>query len=67
MYLPKEMPQAQVLVTVKTYPLPSSKYGELVCTAGLLNNGKWVRIYPVPYRLLSDDRKYPKYSIEKLI
>ena len=24
----------RVLITVKTYPIPSSRYDELVCTAG---------------------------------
>src|SRR5947209_15003396 len=61
MYLPQEMPQAQVLITVKTYPLPSNKYEELVCTAGMLGDGKWVRIYPVPFRALPYDQQYQKY------
>ena len=62
MYLPENLPSARVLVTVKTYPLPSSKYGELVCTAGLLESGKWIRIYPIPLTFLINDNKYPKYS-----
>ena len=62
MQLPPEIPQARVLVTVKTYPLPSSTYGELVCTAGLLNGEEWVRIYPIPFRFLKDNNQYPKYS-----
>ncbi len=61
-YLPSELPAARVLVTVKAYPKPSGKYEELVCTAGVLPEGKWVRIYPVPYRFLEDDETYPKYS-----
>ncbi len=61
-YLPDEIPKAKVLITVKTYPLPSSSYTELVCTAGLLNGEKWIRIYPVSYRFLNDSSKYPKYS-----
>jgi hypothetical protein len=39
--------------------LPSHWYGETVCTAGLLDGEKWVRIYPVSYRLLNDDQMYP--------
>jgi hypothetical protein len=34
----------------------------LVCTAGLLNGEKWIRMYPIPYRFLQDQQKYPKYS-----
>jgi hypothetical protein len=62
MYLPDEINKAHVLITVKTYPLPNTSYGETVCTAGLLEDGKWVRIYPVSWQLLRDDQKYPKYS-----
>ena len=61
-YLPNELPKARVLITVKTYPLPSRSYTELVCTAGLLNGEQWIRIYPVSFRFLQDGDKYPKYS-----
>ena len=62
MYLPQEIPDAHVLITVKTYPLPSSKYEELVCTAGLLDDGKWIRVYPVPFRALAYKDQYKKYE-----
>ena len=34
------MPLTKVLITVKTYPSLSAKYGELVCTAGFLEEVK---------------------------
>lgn len=43
----------RVLVTVKAYPQPSRSYDELVCTAGVLEDGSWIRIYPVPFKFLS--------------
>lgn len=46
------MALTRVLITVTTYPLPSRSYDELVCTAGILEDGSWVRIYPVPFRFL---------------
>jgi hypothetical protein len=49
------------LITVKTYPLPSNKYGELVCTAGLLPDGKWIRLYPIQFRDLPYKLQYKKY------
>jgi hypothetical protein len=61
MYLPDDIPGAQVLITVKTYPLPSNKYNELVCTAGLLPSGKWIRLYPVPFRALPYADQYSTY------
>lgn len=48
------MPKHKVLLTVTTYPLPSRSYDELVCTAGLLETGEWIRIYPVPLSFLID-------------
>lgn len=56
------MPRERILITVKTYPTISTKYGELVCTAGLREDGSWIRIYPVPFRQLEAYRKFPKYS-----
>ena len=60
-YLPDELPKAKVLITVKTYPLPSNDHGEIVCTAGLINGEKWIRLYPVSSSMY-DNKKYPKYS-----
>jgi hypothetical protein len=62
MYLPNELPNARFLITVKTYPQPSNKYEELVCTAGLFDGRKWIRVYPVPYRFFIENSMYPKYS-----
>jgi hypothetical protein len=62
MYLPNIIDKANVFITVKAYPKPSGKYEELVCTAGLLDGKKWIRIYPIPYRFLTDNQQYPKYS-----
>lgn len=47
------MALTKVLITVTTYPLPSRSYDELVCTGGFLESGKWIRIYPVPFKFLS--------------
>lgn len=46
------MPRLKVLLTVTTYPLPSRSYDELVCTAGVLEDGSWIRIYPMPLSFL---------------
>ena len=52
----------KVLITVKTYPTISKKYDELVCTAGVLENGSWIRIYPMPFRKLDYENQYKKYQ-----
>ena len=51
-----------ILVTVKTYPTLSKKYGETVCTAGVREDGSWVRIYPVSFRRLDQEEQYRKYD-----
>lgn len=52
----------RILITVKTYPTLSRKYGETVCTAGIREDGSWVRIYPVPFRRLDQAQQYSKYD-----
>lgn len=44
----------RVLITVTTFPLPSRSYDELVCTAGVLEDGTWIRIYPMPLSFLRE-------------
>lgn len=50
----------RVLITVKTYPTISRTYSELVCTAGLREDGSWIRIYPVAFRQWNN--QYKKYQ-----
>jgi len=52
----------KIFITVKTYPTLSKKYDELVCTAGILDDGSWARIYPLPFRKLDYDNRYKKYQ-----
>jgi len=52
----------KVFITVKTYPTLSKKYDELVCTAGILDDGSWGRIYPLPFRKLDYENRYRKYQ-----
>lgn len=56
------MNKERVLITVKTYPTLSRKYGETVCTAGVREDGTWLRIYPVPFRRLDEIEQYRKFD-----
>ena len=56
------MPKERVLITVKTYPTLSQSHVELVCTAGFREDGSWVRIYPVPFRLLDREHQFAKWT-----
>ncbi len=54
--------QEKIFIIVKTYPNLTSLHGELVCTAGLTENGEWRRIYPVPFRSLNEREKFKKFQ-----
>jgi hypothetical protein len=56
------METLRVLITVKTAPIPSAKYDELVCTAGVTSEGDFVRLYPVNFRDLPYSQQYHKYQ-----
>lgn len=56
------MAKTKVLIAVKTYPTLSEKYDELVCTAGFLEDGSWIRVYPIPYRKLDLEKRYKKWQ-----
>ncbi len=52
----------RILITVKTYPIPSAKYDELVCTAGVTEQGDFVRLYPINFRDLPFSSQFKKYQ-----
>jgi hypothetical protein len=52
----------RILVTAKTYPLPSTKYVELVCTAGITEDGKWMRLFPIDFRYKTYDQQFKLYD-----
>lgn len=56
------MSKVKVLITVKTYPTISGRYTELACTAGFREDGSWIRLYPIPFRLLDQEKQYKKYQ-----
>lgn len=56
------MLQKEVLILVKTYPCISKSYCELVCTAGLTREGKWIRLYPIAFRGLDPEQQYKKFE-----
>ena len=57
----------KILITVKTYPVPSKKYDETVCTAGITENGEWIRLYPIEFRKLEHSKQYKKYDLVEVM
>ena len=60
--------KARILILCKTYPSPSSKYSETSCVAGMEDDGSLIRLYPVPFRMLTQNQKFMKWQwIDTLI
>jgi len=58
--MPSETKKA--LIVVRTYPTPAKKGIEVSCTAAITHDGKWLRLFPVPYRFLDHDKRFRKYQ-----
>jgi hypothetical protein len=56
------MPTKKILVTVKTYPTPAKKGIEVSCIAGVTSEAQWIRLFPLPFRFLPDDKRFKKYQ-----
>ncbi len=54
--------RTEVLITVKTYPHPSTRYQETVCTAGIDREGQWVRLYPIDFRYRPAAQQFRKWQ-----
>lgn len=52
----------RIFVCVKTIPVLSETYGEVVCTAGINEDGDFIRIYPIPYRHLDYEKRFTKFQ-----
>jgi len=52
----------RILITVRTYPTPAWRGVEVSCTAGITDEGEWIRLFPIPYRYLSPDKRFRKYQ-----
>lgn len=54
--------KARILILCKTYPSPSAKYAETSCVAGMDEYGNLIRLYPVPFRLVTGDQQFAKWQ-----
>lgn len=58
--MPEEI--IRVLIWGKTYPELSARYVETVCTAGVREDGRPIRLYPVPLRYLDTRKQFALYD-----
>jgi hypothetical protein len=52
----------RILILCKTYPSPSARYVETSCVAGMTEDGRLIRLFPVPFRLVEDDQQFKKWQ-----
>ncbi len=52
----------KALIVVRTYPVPEALGIESSCTAAITDHGEWLRLFPVPWRLLDRNQRFQKYE-----
>jgi hypothetical protein len=62
--------EMKVVVLVKAAPVMTSELEETMCVAGIrVDEGppEWIRLHPVPFRDLDDERKFAKYQAVSVV
>jgi len=54
--------EEKLLIITKTYPLPSRNYREHTCVAAINGAGEMRRLFPVPFRLLSEEKRFRRWQ-----
>jgi hypothetical protein len=54
--------RVRVLIVAKTYPQPAWRGIEVSCTQGVTEDGEWIRLFPVPFRLLQGRQQFKRYQ-----
>jgi hypothetical protein len=54
--------KARILILCKTYPSPSAAHTETSCVAGVEDNGKPIRLFPVPFRFIEGSAQFKKWQ-----
>ena len=52
----------RICILVKAFPQPSQKYEETVCCAGVTEDGRLLRLYPIPYRRLKKEQQFQRFD-----
>lgn len=52
----------RILILAKTYPSPSARHVETSCVAGINDRGEPRRLYPIPFRMVSEDQQFKKWQ-----
>lgn len=52
----------RMLITCKTYPFPTRRGIDAICVGGVSDQGKALRLYPVPFRYMDSDKRFKLYQ-----
>lgn len=52
----------KLLILCKTYPSPSGKYAETSCVAAINEQKQFIRLYPIPFRLIREQDQFKKWQ-----
>jgi hypothetical protein len=52
----------EATIIAKALPQVGDKHGETVCVAALDDKRQWHRLYPVSFRMLSEDQRFSRWS-----
>lgn len=55
--------RTQVRVLVKAFPQHSEKYEETVCCAGVTDDNRLIRLYPITYRRLPKEHQFNRFDL----
>jgi len=53
----------RITIITKAYPEPSQKHGDVACTAGITEDGEWIRLYPIDMRHFIGENKISKFDV----
>ncbi len=53
----------RITIVTKAYPEYSKRHGSVACTAGITEDGEWIRLYPIDMRHFIGDEKISKFDI----
>ena len=53
----------RVRILVKAFPQHSEKYQETVCCAGVTDDARLIRLYPITFRRLAAENQFNRYDL----
>ena len=61
--MPSKHQRTRVRVLVKAFPQHSQKYEETVCCAGITDESRLIRLFPITYRRLAPEHQFDRFDL----